>query len=219
MFTTLLGRAAKLGSQTHGFVTAIIPVQPNQEDAWFVTAKPTGKGMSSGEDEARQKFLVELEFVQCLANPHYLDWLATQVAAPVAPRLPQMFLLLLVPASHVLPAAAAAHTAAERRACVQGYLLDGKFIRYLDYLHYWKQPQYSKFLVYPHCLRFLDLLQHEEIRKRLTEDRTFHLQLADQQFYHWLYRRRHTQHFEPAKPPSSTPEGAATSAQQPAAAK
>ena len=77
---------------------------------------------------------------------------------------------------------------------MQGYLLDGKFIRYLDYLQYWKQPQYSKFLVYPHCLRFLDLLQHEEIRKQLTEDRTFHLQLVDQQFYHWLYRRRHTNH-------------------------
>lgn len=42
------------------------------------------KGMSgpeqSGEvDEQRQKFLVELEFVQCLANPHYIDWLGTQV--------------------------------------------------------------------------------------------------------------------------------------------
>ena len=30
-------------------------------------------------DEQRQKFLVELEFVQCLANPLYIDWLATQV--------------------------------------------------------------------------------------------------------------------------------------------
>ena len=167
----------------------------------------------SAEDEARQKFLVELEFVQCLANPHYLEWLATQVAAPQPPRM--FFLLLVLAIPHVLPAAAA-HTAAER-ACVQGYLLDGKFVRYLDYLQYWKQPQYSKFLVYPHCLRFLDLLQHEEIRERLTEDRGpggFCLQLADQQFYHWLYRRRHTQNFEPAKPP----EGAA-STKQPASAK
>ena len=107
-----------------------------------------------------QKFLVELEFVQCLANPLYIDWLARQ-----------------------------------------GYLLDGKFVRYLDYLQYWKQPQYAKFLVYPHCLRFLDLLQHEEIRKQFTEDRNFALQLHDQQFYHWLYRRRHTNHAsQPAAP-------------------
>lgn len=33
-------------------------------------------------DEQRQKFLVELEFVQCLANPLYIDWLATQVNTP-----------------------------------------------------------------------------------------------------------------------------------------
>jgi len=39
---------------------------------------------SSGEDEARHKFLVELEFVQCLANPHHLHWLTTQVPAPAA---------------------------------------------------------------------------------------------------------------------------------------
>jgi hypothetical protein len=26
----------------------------------------------------------------------------------------------------------------------EGYLRDGKFIRYLDYLQYWKEPQYTK---------------------------------------------------------------------------
>ncbi|EKX43804.1 hypothetical protein GUITHDRAFT_56682, partial [Guillardia theta CCMP2712] len=97
------------------------------------------------ESPERVRFLVELEFVQCLASPHYLDWLANQ-----------------------------------------GYLRDPKFIRYLDYLQYWKQPQYSKFLVYPHCLRFLDLLQHEEVRTVLTNDRSICLKITDQQFYHWL---------------------------------
>ena len=33
------------------------------------------------QDEQRQRFLVELEFVQCLANPNYLDWLATEVSS------------------------------------------------------------------------------------------------------------------------------------------
>ena len=35
--------------------------------------------MEGEADEQRQRFLVELEFVQCLANPLYIDWLATQV--------------------------------------------------------------------------------------------------------------------------------------------
>jgi hypothetical protein len=35
--------------------------------------------MEGESDEQRQRFLVELEFVQCLANPLYIDWLATQV--------------------------------------------------------------------------------------------------------------------------------------------
>lgn len=34
-------------------------------------------------NEQGQKFLVELEFVQCLANPYYIDWLATEVRHPV----------------------------------------------------------------------------------------------------------------------------------------
>jgi mediator of RNA polymerase II transcription subunit 31 len=104
------------------------------------------------EDPERTRFLVELEFVQCLANPHYLRWLATE-----------------------------------------GYLRDEKFIRYLEYLQYWKKPEYAKFIIYPHCLRFLDLLQHEEIRVHLIENSRYSLEIADQQFYHWLYRRKQAQ--------------------------
>jgi mediator of RNA polymerase II transcription subunit 31 len=108
--------------------------------------------MELEEDPERTRFLVELEFVQCLANPHYLRWLATE-----------------------------------------GYLRDEKFIRYLDYLQYWKKPEYAKFIIYPHCLRFLDLLQHEEIRVHLIENSRYSLEIADQQFYHWLYRRKQAQ--------------------------
>mmetsp|Transcript_61880 Transcript_61880/g.127990 ORF Transcript_61880/g.127990 Transcript_61880/m.127990 type:complete len:134 (-) Transcript_61880:292-693(-) len=126
------------------------------------------------EDTDRQKFLVELEFVQSLANPHYIGWLASE-----------------------------------------GYLRDEKFIRYLDYLQYWKSPQYTKFLVYPHCLRFLDLLQHAEVRTYLTNDRNYALLLADQQYYHWLYRRRHTLHEE--NNPENAANAPAASAVKPAA--
>ena len=58
----------------------------------------------------------------------------------------------------------------------------------------------GRFLVYPHCLRFLDLLQSTEVRTILINDRAYAVTLGDQQFYHWLYRRRHTHN------PYSAPE-------------
>lgn len=45
------------------------------------------------------------------------------------------------------------------------YLQDPAFVRYLDYLQYWRQPQYAKHLVYPDCLHVLALLQNEQFRK------------------------------------------------------
>ncbi len=45
-------------------------------------------GAQEEEDPQRQRFLVELEFVQCLANPRYIDWLATQVRPSCARRGP-----------------------------------------------------------------------------------------------------------------------------------
>jgi len=39
------------------------------------------QGGGEQDDEQRQQFLIELEFVQCLANPIYIDWLATEVRA------------------------------------------------------------------------------------------------------------------------------------------
>ncbi|KAI9741605.1 MAG: hypothetical protein M1835_003109 [Candelina submexicana] len=71
------------------------------------------------------RFELELEFVQCLANPWYLNHLATQK------------------------------------------LLDNpSFIAYLDYLQYFKQPRYAKFLTYPGpTLKALQLLQQEKFRK------------------------------------------------------
>ncbi|KAL9187455.1 hypothetical protein ACHAXT_001558 [Thalassiosira profunda] len=39
-----------------------------------------------------------------------------------------------------------------------GVLHQQSFLDFLRYLRYWKQPQYAKYLLYPHCLYFLDLL-------------------------------------------------------------
>lgn len=63
--------------------------------------------------------------MQCLANPAYLNYLATQKL-----------------------------------------LENDEFIAYLDYLQYFTQPKYAKYLTYPApTLRALQLLQQEQFRK------------------------------------------------------
>lgn len=41
-------------------------------------------------------------------------------------------------------------------------------VAYIDYLQYWKQKEYAKYLIYPHALYFLELLQAEEFRKQVS---------------------------------------------------
>ncbi|KAI8052166.1 SOH1-domain-containing protein, partial [Syncephalis plumigaleata] len=70
----------------------------------------------------------------------------------------------------------------------QDYFDDPCFIAYLDYLAYWKKPEYARFVVYPHCLHYLELLQHAEFRQslRLLETaRTLH----GAQYKHWRFWR------------------------------
>lgn len=55
-----------------------------------------------------------------------------------------------------------------------GYFEDEAFLHYLQYLQYWKQPEYARYLMqvfnllltisYPECLYFLDKLQDEAFR-------------------------------------------------------
>jgi mediator of RNA polymerase II transcription subunit 31 len=106
-------------------------------------ASTSSIGMN-GEEE-RQRFLLELEFVQQLANPQYLHFLA-----------------------------------------LNRYFQDKSFVNYLKYLQYWKKQEYAKFLVYPHCLFFLDLLQHEQFRNELVQPNYMDF-LFRQQYYHWRH--------------------------------
>lgn len=48
------------------------------------------------------------------------------------------------------------------------YLSDPSFLAYLDYLNYWRKPQYAKYLVYPNCLHILTLLQSPDFRKQIV---------------------------------------------------
>lgn len=92
----------------------------------------------------------QLEFIQSLASPAYLHYLATS-----------------------------------------NYLTDPAFLAYLKYLQYWRQPPYNRFLTYPHCLTFLDLLLTNETFRRELNSVQFRNFLHEQQFYSWQYRSRH----------------------------
>ncbi|XP_047135451.1 mediator of RNA polymerase II transcription subunit 31-A [Hydra vulgaris] len=96
-------------------------------------------------DDEKNRFIVELEFVQCLANPHYLTFLAQR-----------------------------------------GYFDSSPFVNYLKYLLYWKKAEYAKFLKYPQCLLFLDLLQYENFRKELVHPSCAKF-IDEQQLLHWQY--------------------------------
>ncbi|KAF8332629.1 SOH1-domain-containing protein [Cantharellus anzutake] len=91
----------------------------------------------------KHRFEFELEFVQSLANPHYLQSLAQQ-----------------------------------------NVLVDPSFVLYLKYLLYWTDPEYARFVVYPHALHHLQLLQNEKFREALKNSDTAQW-LSEKQFDHW----------------------------------
>ena len=100
---------------------------PNQGGFHRSYSTPEQPDTSSGEKE-KLRFQVELEFVQCLGNPNYLNFLAQR-----------------------------------------GYFKDTAFVNYLSYLRYWSKPEYVKFIKFPVCLHFLELLQHESFRKEIVK--------------------------------------------------
>ncbi|KIX06189.1 uncharacterized protein Z518_04163 [Rhinocladiella mackenziei CBS 650.93] len=91
------------------------------------------------------RFTLELEFVLCLSNPQYLQYLAMNYP-------------------HLLNKPTASHGSAD--------IEDGdaaRFARYLKYLYeYWRTPAYVKYLTHPGAtLRNLELLQQEPFRRDL----------------------------------------------------
>ncbi|GER52651.1 mediator of RNA polymerase II transcription subunit [Striga asiatica] len=123
------------------------------------------KNVYKDPDNGRQRFLLELEFVQCLANPTYIHYLAQN-----------------------------------------RYFEDEAFIGYLKYLQYWQRPEYIKFIMYPHCLFFLELLQNPNFRNAMAHPANKEL-AHRQQFYFWKnYRNNRLKHILPKplpEPPAS----------------
>ncbi|KAL5569710.1 hypothetical protein UlMin_026285 [Ulmus minor] len=115
-------------------------------------------------DDGRQRFLLELEFIQCLANPTYIHYLAQN-----------------------------------------RYFEDEAFIGYLKYLQYWQRPEYTKFIMYPHCLFFLELLQNPNFRNAMAHPGSKEL-AHRQQFYFWKnYRNNRLKHILPRPMPEPVP--------------
>lgn len=87
----------------------------------------------------KARFERELEFVQALANPYYLQTLAQQ-----------------------------------------GLFDNVSFLRYLEYLAYWKEPKYAKFVVFPQSLVLLDALADAGFRQSLLHVETAQMIERDQ---------------------------------------
>ncbi|KAN0090707.1 SOH1 domain containing protein [Tylopilus felleus] len=98
----------------------------------------------------RERFELELEFVQSLANPYYLHSLAQQ-----------------------------------------NILDQPAFVNYLEYLQYWREKDYARFIHYPHALHHLELLQHARFRAEIKKDE-WREYLNRKQFDHWRTWRVHT---------------------------
>uniref|UniRef100_A0A7S1TBG4 Mediator of RNA polymerase II transcription subunit 31 n=1 Tax=Compsopogon caeruleus TaxID=31354 RepID=A0A7S1TBG4_9RHOD len=111
--------------------------------------------MEATEDEKEiERFETELEFVQCLASPAYIHWLAQN-----------------------------------------RYFDDDSFLAYLNYLQYWRTQEYAKFIVFPHCLYFLRLLQQESFREAMKRN-DYMLFVHQQQGNYWMFNPTMTERVE-----------------------
>lgn len=126
----------------------------------------------SPEDE-QTRFRVELEFVQCLANPLYLHCLSPSTTYTHTP----------FSCSHSDVCCCSRSPAVLARS---GYFDDAAFVRYLEYLLYWKEPRYAQYIVYPHALFFLDKLQEPAFRRSLLNEETA-VFMHRQQNLHWQF--------------------------------
>ncbi|KAL6563059.1 hypothetical protein OROHE_005646 [Orobanche hederae] len=169
-------------------------------------------------DDGRQRFLLELEFVQCLANPTYIHLLEVSVQylgfSIATFNWGHCVLTLGACSLHLLSNLHSRNLAQNR------YFEDEAFIGYLKYLQYWQRPEYLKFIMYPHCLFFLELLQNANFRNAMAHPANKEL-AHRQQFYFWKnYRNNRLKHILPKPLPessiSTTPASAAPAALPPA---
>jgi len=82
----------------------------------------------------------------------------------------------------------------------QNILEQPAFVNFLEYLLYFKEKDYARFIHYPHALHHLELLQHAQFRFLLKKDEFLREYLHQKQFDHWQTWREpssYTNHSEP----------------------
>jgi mediator of RNA polymerase II transcription subunit 31 len=68
----------------------------------------------------------------------------------------------------------------------QNFLDDPAFINYINYLQYWRTPEYSQYITYPHSLYFLELLQSADFRSKVSEY-SYTTKVEEQQLLHYVF--------------------------------
>ncbi|KAK7685202.1 hypothetical protein QCA50_011565 [Cerrena zonata] len=79
----------------------------------------------------------------------------------------------------------------------QGILNQPAFVNFLKYLLYWKEKDYARFILYPHALHHLELLQHAKFRTEIAKDE-WREALNQKQFDHWRTWREFKPPLDPA---------------------
>lgn len=114
-----------------------------EKDAKFLQAQADQKIFLN-----KTRFETELEFVQCLANPQYVHFLAQR-----------------------------------------GYFKQEKIINYINYLDYWRRPEYCRHLRYPQCLAMLELLKYNSFREAISNQACAKF-IEDQMILQWQFYNR-----------------------------
>ncbi|OAY79670.1 Mediator of RNA polymerase II transcription subunit 31 [Ananas comosus] len=201
-----------------------------------VESPPLPNNPYKDPDDGRQRFLLELEFVQCLANPTYIHcsgislgfWNPGLGSAETKPSRTVLLRCLRNPLTGSATSLGFRNPwlgyAESSRAVLlrhlhnpladlaqNRYFEDEAFIGYLKYLQYWQRPEYIKFIMYPHCLFFLELLQNANFRNAMAHPGSKELAHRQQYFFWKNYRNNRLKHIlprplpEPAAPPVPPP--------------
>jgi len=157
------------------------------------------------------RFEQELDFVQCLANPHYLHCACTNPRAPS--RAPATRLCSHRPAPPLSPPPPLppSPSCAPAVLAENGFLKDEEFLEYLRYLQYWADPRYARFIRYPHCLQMLRILLESPQFRHEVGQMGFVKYVYDQQMYHWKHYLKNVYMIDgslPAAPVTAAAEGA-----------
>ena len=122
-------------------------------DQFQTTAQQSTQSQQDGE---RTRFIAELEFVQCLANPNYICFLAQHEYFKKPEFINYIKYLEVNTQSY----------RATRRPIFQ-------IFEKLNYkIQYWREPKYARLIRYPTCLRFLELIQDKHFREAISVRRT-----------------------------------------------